>query len=439
VLLSGSTTHPHHPTIPAPPEIAARRIPHDATVAREARLDARSSGREELITRVLDICTRRSGLPLVLLTGPTGIGRSQVLAQIRARLTGLHVSTADIRLSRVDRDFPSLVARIAAELGAPPTRGESASAVLQRLLTTLTGDRHLVVFLDDAHRLAPACLPAVNSALGALAGSRVTVVCAVRTPAVDTGMNQLRASGLVHEERLRPLTVSEVEHILTGLLGAEPAPGLASEIRDACRGIPALAVLHDFAQDGWQSMSADHANQVVTRAAALCLLHRWTEAHEQLLAERELWHEGDTGAAAFGQAIAETAGAVVGASTGFLPNGPAIESARMLLRALSIDAAPDRFDTLESTTGHAVRAARSGQWDHALELARSAIATASMHGDPPGQATMFHEIATILIARGQLNRARSVIEEARSRHLLRVASACAARSSTGPRPRSTSC
>ncbi|MEV5543054.1 ATP-binding protein [Saccharopolyspora shandongensis] len=151
------------------------------TAAREGHLDARSSSREELMNRVLDVCTGRPGVPLVLLTGQAGIGRSRVLTQIRARLAGPHVSTVEIRVSSCERDFPSLVGRIAGELDVPPARGESTTDVLRRLLASLTGKHRLVVFLDDAHRLAQSCLTAA-SALNAMAGAPITFVCAVRTP-----------------------------------------------------------------------------------------------------------------------------------------------------------------------------------------------------------------------------------------------------------------
>ncbi|WP_177226657.1 AAA family ATPase [Saccharopolyspora shandongensis] len=643
-------------TIPTLPETAGPGTPHGADAAREAGLDARSSGREELIARVLDVCTARPGRQLVMITGPAGIGRSWALAQLRARLSGLDVSTADIRASVGDRDFAGLVGRIADELGAPPVRGESGAAAVRRLSAApIRGDR-LVVLIDDAHRLAPECLTA---GLDALAGDRITFVCTATTPNDGSGgdLASLRARGLVHEERLRPLPVSAVDHILTSLLGAKPAPGLAAELRDACRGVPALvhaaiegylaadrlrvvdrqahligtgaprlsithplfaalrdpatwavakalSVLHPLGEaapaliaatagigedevlgvlrelrasgvvtfrNGWRfrvpmlaalltaclgpyerSRSAqlavtaiweraatcpddgylpdrivdagrlvdaeraaaellahgeaapedaravrwrwaacgliadparraaalhrhsvlcaqhqklapaaeaaeaalrDHhdwlaadssqelqiiaaaglasngntaalsdiaavgwhsggdATRLVTRAAALCLLNRWSDARDELLAGHGTWNAGGTGPAAFGQAIAEAAVAVAG-GTAPTASSLAVEAARTLLRALGLGSADAPAD------GGAVRAARSGQWDRSLDLARAAIASASLHGDPPGQAAMFREMATILTARGQLNQARAAIEDARSRHLL---------------------
>ncbi|MEV0698018.1 AAA family ATPase [Saccharopolyspora sp. NPDC050389] len=669
MLISRSTIPTPDRTIPTLPEIAVRRTPHATNAAREAGPDARSSGREELIARVLDVCTSRPGRPLVAITGPAGIGRSWVLAQLRARLSESDVSTADIRVSVGDRDFPSLVSRIAGELGAPPVRGESGAAALRRLSAAPIRGGRLVVFIDDAHRLAPECLAAATAALGALTDDRIAFVCSIATPNDGSGADlaSLRARGLVHEERLRPLPVSAVDHILTSLLGAKPAPGLAAELRDACRGVPALvhaaiegylasgrlrvvdrrahlvdtgaprlpvahplfaalrepatwsvakalsvlhplgeaappliaatagigedevldvlrelrasgvvafrngwrfrvpmlatlltaclgpyersrsaqlavnaiweraatcpddgylpdrivdagrlvdieraaaellsrgeaapedaravrwrwaacglitdparraaalhrhsvlcashqrlapaaeaaeaalrdhqdwlaadavqelqiiaaaglagsgnaAALRDVAALGWHPAPGGDATRLVTRAAALCLLNRWSDARDELLSGHGTWHADGTGPAAFAQAIAEAAVAVAGgtAPTAAPPLGPAVEAARTLLQALGLGD-PGTPAGGGSATGRAVRAAQTGQWDRSLDLARSAIATASLHGDPPGQTAMFREMATILTARGQLNRARAAIEDARSRHLL---------------------
>ncbi|MER7016252.1 ATP-binding protein, partial [Saccharopolyspora sp. NPDC000359] len=275
MLTSRSTNHPHRATVPTLPQGAARRSPLDTNAARATGSVACSSNHEELVDRVLDVCAQRPGTPLVLVTGPAGIGRSRVLEQVRARLTGQRTTTVGIQLSSGDRDLPSLATRIATELGEPPARGESSASVLRRLLASLTGRRRTVIFLDDAHWLAPRCLPTVLSVLGSLAGSQTTFVCAVRTPATATGLAQLRASGLVHEERVRPLPVSAVEHLLTSLLDAKPAPGLAAELRNACRGVPALvrAAVEGYLESGCLRVVDNRAHLVPCGAPQLPVTH----------------------------------------------------------------------------------------------------------------------------------------------------------------------
>ncbi|GAA3361885.1 hypothetical protein GCM10020366_47610 [Saccharopolyspora gregorii] len=190
-----------------------------------------------------------------MLTGPAGIGRSTVLARARQRLTDERASAVTVPMPRRENDTAHLAARIADELGAPPSRGDNGSAAFRRLLTALAGRRdRLVVFLDDAHRINAEPVDSVISFLRALAGTRITVVCAARTGAHDrASLDPLRESGLVHEERLRPLGESEVEQLLSGLLNAVPAPGVAAAIRNSCRGLPSVvhaAVEGYLASDG---------------------------------------------------------------------------------------------------------------------------------------------------------------------------------------------
>ncbi|MGW1680106.1 AAA family ATPase [Saccharopolyspora sp. NPDC002376] len=642
--------------LPTLPQVATTGTVPGDTSARTRGSGARSIGRDEVVSRVLDVCAR-PGTPVVLVTGPAGIGRSAVLAQVREKLTELEVATADAHISRADLAPPNLVAVIADQLGLPPSRDDSSS----RLLAALAGRRaRLVVFLDDVHRLGPASLAALTSSINALAGTQVTFVCAARTPGTD--VDALRTSGPVHVERLRPLPVPAVAQVLTDLLRAEPAPGLAASIRNAGRGIPAVvqaavegyqrsgclrvvdrqahlvgnrapelpathplfvdlyrsesptwpvikalavlhplrgavpaliaeavgideeavldalhelraagvvlpgrpagswrfrapmlatlltaclgpferrrssqlavnairdgnafcpdpdylperlvdagrpidqehtaadllaasarpeageladrwvwtatrlladsaqraaalhrhavtcavhqrfgpatqaadaalrglshqltpdssqelqiiyaiglassgnaAALHELAQDGWRSMPGSEANRIVTRAAALCLLNRWKEAHDLLTTNSTRY---DDAAAHFGQIIGQAAGA-------FVNGGPIPETqqagtiAAVLIRTLSI---AGWLDCPEREV--AIGASFSGRWDDALDLARSDLAAASAHGHGPERTATFREMATILTARGQLNRARTVLEDARSHHLL---------------------
>lgn len=235
------------------PEIAVTRTRPTDICARTAGPRVRPVGRDDVVSRVLDACSR-SATPAVMLTGPAGIGRSTVLAQVHEKLTELGVSTTRIRIPSAGFELPHIVATLADGLGLPPARGASSQAALTRLLAALTRrrDRHIVL-LDDAHRLTPDARAVVTSSINALAGTQVTFVYAARTSAADPGpdVDALRAGGLVHE-RLRPLSRSAVEQVLTDLFGAKPAPGLAASIRNASRGIPAVvrAAVEGFEQSG---------------------------------------------------------------------------------------------------------------------------------------------------------------------------------------------
>ncbi|MEY8039316.1 AAA family ATPase [Saccharopolyspora cebuensis] len=232
-------------------------------------------GRAEVITRVLDACD--STTPVVAITGPAGIGRSLVLSRVRARLAERQVTTVDVPLVRAEHDIGHLVSWIGDELGLPAVR-EPAGPALHRLLTALAARRDpVVVLLDDAHRIAPDVLAALAGPVRALAGSRVTFVGAFRTP-VDghrTAAAALRARGLVHEERLRPLGAGDVERMVTDLLRAVPAPGLAAALRDRSRGLPAVvrAAVDGYARTGCLRIVDHHAHLVEQRMPRMPLTH----------------------------------------------------------------------------------------------------------------------------------------------------------------------
>ncbi|GAA4826726.1 LuxR family transcriptional regulator [Saccharopolyspora rosea] len=653
------------------PENTPARTPRTGGSALRTTRSARSHGRDEAVSRILDVCASRPGVPLVVVTGPSGSGRSSVLAQVGEKLAEQGICSADVPLSRGRCGLADVVARFADALGAPAPRDEAA---LHRMLAAL-GRRagRFVVFLDDAHRIAPDALVSLAALARTLSGSGVTVVCSFRTPTAHPSaeLAALRAAGLVHEERLRPLSRYAVEQMLVDLLRAKPAPGLATALRDSSRGNPAvvaaavegwqragllrtvdrhahlveqhaprlpathrvfaairelgaehwdvakaLAVLHplhgpvpgliadtvgvseqdvheslralhavgvvvpgprpdswrfrvpmlaellttclgpyerhrsaqlavlslwagtascpdpgylprrlldagrlappeaavelldrhavecardgdladrwrraaakliadptrraaalhrhavacarhrcfapaaetadlalatcpeqlgedalhelqilyviglassadssrlhDFAQVGWRSMPGGEDARLVSRAAALCLLGRWRDAHDQLTGERERWAHGGT--AATGAALIRLANAVLGTTapaevTAAAPD-ESTDLVRLLVRTLTLGGWLGRG---RDDVDEPVRASFAGQWDRALDLARSEIATASARGLGPAQTGTFRELATILTARGQLARARAVIEDGRSRRLL---------------------
>lgn len=651
VLTPAWTLQPGEPVLPTLPQVTTPGTAPVGTSARTVGPDVRSVGRDEAVARVLDVCARPA-TPVVVVTGPAGMGRSAVLAQVREKLTEAEIATAEIRLPRAVLELPDLVARISDGLGLPPARDECAHTALSRVVSVLAGRRdRLVVFLDDADHLAPDVL---TSSIGALAGTPVTFVCAARTLGTDVAAPH----GLVHEERLRPLSAPAVEQLLTDLLRAKPAPGLATSIRNACAGIPAvvraaveayqrsdslrivdrqahlvrddapalpvthplfadlrrlespawpvikaLAVLHplgsaapaliaeavgtdeeavrdalhefreagvllpgrpagswrfrapmlatlltgclgpferrmisqlavnalqdgsatcaapeylperlvdagkpadpertaadllaasawtgtgeladrwlwtaarlltdpaqraaalhqhavtcalhqrfssaaqsaevvlhslahqlppdsaqelqiiyvvglassgatttlhELARNGWRSMPGSESNRLVTRAAALCMLNRWKEAHDVI----SRTHYDNDAAALFGRLIGQASGTRVET-----PAAPTFRTTtEVLLRTLSL---PVWLDAPAPET--ALGASFAGRWDDALDLARAELAAASVHGHGPERTATYREMAGILTARGQLNRARTVLEDARSQHLL---------------------
>ncbi|MEU6128268.1 hypothetical protein ABZ805_03750 [Saccharopolyspora sp. NPDC047091] len=170
--------------------------------------------------------------------------------------------------------------------------------------------------------------------------------------------------------------------------------------------------LHDFAREGWRSLPGGAAARTVTRAAALCLLDRWREAHEQLAAESQQWRAESPATAAFGRAIDQVAASMLGTASRHEQTEDDTSSAawpanQLVTNALHLRGAAE----LDDIGAHE-------QWDEALDAARSTMAAATVHGRAPGRTPMYREAVTILTARGRLSRARAVLDEARSQHLL---------------------
>ncbi|MCX2730115.1 hypothetical protein OOZ19_07670 [Saccharopolyspora sp. NFXS83] len=231
-----------------------------------AGADGRIHGRAEVVARIVESCAGSDAVPLVLITGPAGIGRSAVLAQARARAEELGMSTVDVPVVFAGLDVREVAGGIPGALGAEPEPGESPWATLQRVLS---GKRtRAVVFLDDVQRLDARSTSRLLGAVRGLARVPITFVCAVRTPAdISAPLAELLAAGLARVERLRPLPVAAVRGILVDRLGAKPARGLAESLRDRCRGTPALvhAAVDGYLRGGVLRVVDQHAHLVSDR------------------------------------------------------------------------------------------------------------------------------------------------------------------------------
>jgi DNA-binding CsgD family transcriptional regulator len=232
-----------------------------------ANLRPRSAlvGRDAALDRITEVATCGSAAPLVVITGPTGIGRSAVLAAARVRLAELGVSTLAFRIARNERDRPYAVAsRLSAELGALPrgdgtdarrstgaTALESHSATANRLAGVLSAamatHRRLAVFLDDLQWIDAGSLAALVPLVRTLVGTPITFVCTLRSPLADAETGRaalagLREAGLVELITLRPLHRAEVDALVTAELEAKPSDLLSESLRHTCRGLPAAVL-----------------------------------------------------------------------------------------------------------------------------------------------------------------------------------------------------
>lgn len=181
--------------------------------------------------------------------------------------------------------------------------------------------------------------------------------------------------------------------------------------------------------------SAD-AHGVITRAAALCFQNRWQDAYDELTTNRPLWTSAGPTAGLFGHLLRHTTCCVLG-----LPGSDALDAARLAeklpssgttTKVLRVLARPlllldslddgDRGRALHSgdctAAAPAICSRITGDWDSAISQARDCLATAAASGRVPEYTALFRSTADILIARGQLHRARAVIADAHTQHLL---------------------
>ncbi|GAA3586288.1 LuxR family transcriptional regulator [Amycolatopsis ultiminotia] len=234
--------------------------------------------------------------PLLVVTGPAGVGRTTLLADLRVALGHRDVRTycsqftpamagvpANLALRPDDPagrdheagpvprpDFPMLpwapvgpVPHAASDPGAARLAAAAAAAPL-----LLTGDA--VVLLDDVQWIDRDTLAVLEALIRRIAGTTVKCVCAVRTPAsgvVRTAglavLRRLRREGLVHELRMNPLRPAEITKTIRELTKAAPEERLVRQLTSLTRGLP--AALHGSVA----VMQELGAVQVVNRQAFL--------------------------------------------------------------------------------------------------------------------------------------------------------------------------
>ncbi|GHF44901.1 tetratricopeptide (TPR) repeat protein [Amycolatopsis bartoniae] len=222
---------------------------------------------------MLDEIAEAAG-PLVAVTGPAGVGRTTLLAQLSEKFAARGVTVWAMRFTRDGEALPARftlrsgpeaeggVAEPAMHLpgpdGAPwpwsplrPVDGarndpkiahRAAAAVAVPLLR---GGRETVLLIDDAHWIDPDSLAVLAAFTRQLAGSQVRCVCTARIPTaggnpeLPATVRELRREGLVHSVRLTPLPRREVARQVTAALQATPEPALVDRVHEVSRGVVA--------------------------------------------------------------------------------------------------------------------------------------------------------------------------------------------------------
>jgi tetratricopeptide (TPR) repeat protein len=203
--------------------------------------------------------------PLVVITGPTGSGRTRTLGELcdgllaagrflhRFRFTpdgvlapaSLGSAPGDGGDAAVRADVRALGPRQGAH--DDPALARRSGAVAAALLRS---ERDSVVVVDDAQWADLDALAVLEALVPRLRGSATRCVVAVRTPGSeplgDEGravLARLRELGLVAVARLAPMSSDDVARALHAALEAVPTPDLVDAVRVESRGLP--TAVHD--------------------------------------------------------------------------------------------------------------------------------------------------------------------------------------------------
>lgn len=253
-------------------------------------------GRRHNVDELLDIVTSDT-VPLAIVTGPPGVGRSAVLGELRDALGERGVQTFSTGFYRDDRALSTETALAANEVTGIGTRPMSTTTLYPiplsilgsvvgahrssaiatraaRALADFVRERDCTVLLvDDVQWIGLDLIAVAEALVHRFAGTPFTCVCAARTPiSSDTSvaaaasleaLTRLRADGLVQMVHLGKLSTTDVAKLAAEVIQAKPEPGLVDRIQQLGRGIPAALLA---AIDAYQR--ADSI-QVVDRHAYL--------------------------------------------------------------------------------------------------------------------------------------------------------------------------
>ncbi len=201
---------------------------------------------------------------LTVVTGPAGIGRTHALDHIRAAAQDAGLATVGLRLSPLERTLMlHLVSRLAGELSVlsgdgvgdcrkprdRPTPDGVRRALVHQAAAALararSARRGLVVLVDDLQWADRQSLAVLAAMVRDLAGSTVSVVCAVRTPVLAEPLaacralsDELVADGIAAVRPLRPMSGRQADTLVAELLQAKPHRAFSRHLGRLCRGRP---------------------------------------------------------------------------------------------------------------------------------------------------------------------------------------------------------
>ncbi|MEV4755635.1 BTAD domain-containing putative transcriptional regulator [Micromonospora sp. NPDC049559] len=187
-------------------------------------------GREESIERACAlVAPRETAVPLLIVSGPPGVGKSALVTRVAHRLRESFPDGqlfAHLAGSAAPRDTAGVLADLLRSLGVPASAVPQELPALTNAYRAALADRRVLVVLDDAADPAQ-----VRDLLPGTPGSAVLV----------TGRSRL--SGLTDAAHLQlgPLSDTEARQLLMQVAGPDRVadePGAAGRIAAACGNLP---------------------------------------------------------------------------------------------------------------------------------------------------------------------------------------------------------
>ncbi|MFS8102722.1 LuxR C-terminal-related transcriptional regulator [Lentzea alba] len=191
------------------------------------------------------------------------------------------------------------------------------------------------------------------------------------------------------------------------------------------------AALRKVADGSWRSLPGGTSARFIGRAVAMCYTDRWDEAATLLSSTRGMWRLGNAATVTFGELFGMSAALMSGrmaefervvSDPGLCPlyaverHRPALQSAmaRCLLLAGEANRAARLLPKPTEAADLALLHVADGHWDDALGHARKALVTGSTLGQVAAHTALARDLATMLVTRAKLTRAREVIADARA-------------------------
>ncbi|MGW4833382.1 AAA family ATPase [Amycolatopsis japonica] len=236
-------------------------------------------GRDEEERLAVSTLTARHEPPVVLISGPAGVGRTALWTRVveRAGETGIPVLTLRAPAPGTSRPYGFLW-RFCGELAAKPLgyASQLAHALTRRiprvpsdtshidlakgLARTLQSAGPLIIAVDDLHWIDVESARVLALLPQALADGTVKVIAAARSwpfaprwHSAKKDIADLSSRGFIEIIALRPLPASECRRLLSGIFDAQVPRSLSAELTREARNTPLY--LHAAAIGGFESGS----------------------------------------------------------------------------------------------------------------------------------------------------------------------------------------